>query len=167
MMLVEPLVHGGARQHWWKALLALSVALNLFFMIGALWIRVHAPAPVLRPEDRLAQMASELHLDPWQQKAFAHYSQTIRESMQAMHKATQPLIASAWSEVGKPGADEAKIMQLFDQGEAKRRIFVHDLTTTTLSFLATLSPEQRAQFVVLARQHPHPWSPGPQHAAAR
>jgi uncharacterized membrane protein len=167
MMLVEPLVHGGARQHWWKALLALSLALNLFFMIGALWIRIHAPPPVLTPEDRLAQMASELHLDPWQQKAFAHYSQTVRQSLQAMHKTTQPLIASAWSEMGKPGADEAKIMQLFDQGEEKRRIFVHDLTTTTLSFLATLSPEQRAQFVVLARQHPHPWSPGPQHAGAR
>ena len=167
MMLVEPLVHGGARQHWWKALLALSLALNLFFMIGALWIRIHAPPPVLTPEDRLAQMASELHLDPWQQRAFAHYSQTVRQSLQAMHKATQPLIASAWSEMGKPGADEAKIMQLFDQGEAERRIFVHDLTKTTLSFLATLSPEQRTQFVVLARQHPHPWSPGPQHAGAR
>lgn len=167
MMLVEPLVHGGVRQHWWKALLALSVALNLFFMIGALWIRVHAPAPVPTPEDRLAQMASELHLDPWQQKAFAHYSQTIRERLQAMHKATQPLIASAWSEVGKPGADEVKVMQLFDHAAAERRIFVHDLTTTTLSFLATLSPAQRAQFVELARQRPRPWSPGPDHAAAR
>jgi uncharacterized membrane protein len=167
MMLVEPLVHGGVRQHWWKALLALSVALNLFFMIGALWIRVHAPTPVLTPEDRLAQMASELHLDPWQQKAFAHYSQTIRERLQAMHKATQPLIASAWSEVGKPGADEAKVMQLFDHAAAERRIFVHDLTTTTLSFLATLSPAQRAQFVELARQRPRPWSPRSDHTAAR
>lgn len=148
-------------------MLALSLALNLFFVAGALWIRLHAPPTMLSPEDRLDQMASELNLNPQQKQAFASYSQTIRGRIRAMHSAVQPLIANAWSEVGKPEADEAKVMQLFDKAAEERRAFTRDLTTTTLGFLATLSPDQRAKFVQLAHQHPHPWSPPSGHDAAR
>jgi Spy/CpxP family protein refolding chaperone len=159
MMLAEPAARSGARQHLFKVLLALSLALNLFFVVGAMWIRIHAPAPMPTPEDRLEQMSGELGLDAEQKQAFAHYSQTMRQRLQAMHGAVQPLIGNAWSEVAKPHADEAKVMQLFDQAAEERRGFMRDLTTTTLSFLATLSPEQRAKFVQLAHQHPRPWSP--------
>ena len=159
MILAEPAAHGRARPYVWRALLALSLALNLFFVIGAVWIRVHAPAPMPSPADRLAQMGGELGLDPQQKDGFARYSQAMRERLQAMHGAVQPLIGSAWSEIGKPHADETKIMQIFDQAAQQRRNFAQDLTKTTLSFLATLSPEQRAKFVQLARQRPRPWSP--------
>jgi Spy/CpxP family protein refolding chaperone len=163
MMLAEAAVRGGVRQHWWKALLALSLAVNLFFIGGAVWIHVHPPAEMLSPEDRLGQMAGELNLDAHQRQAFAHYAQTMRERLKLMHQSVQPLIAGAWSEFGKPQADEAKVMQLFDQAAQQRRSFARDLTTTTLSFLETLSPEQRAQFVQLARQRPRPWSPPNDH----
>jgi uncharacterized membrane protein len=157
MMLAETAAHTATRQHLWKVLLALSLALNLFFVIGAAWIRIHAPMP--SPDDRLVQMAGELNLDSQQRAAFVHYSQTMRGLLQSMHNEVQPLIASAWSELGKPQADEATVMQLFDRASQQRRNFVRDITTTTLSFLATLSPEQRAQFMKLARQRPRPWSP--------
>jgi uncharacterized membrane protein len=167
MMLAEPAARGGARQHWWKALLALSLALNLFFVIGATWIRIRAPAPMPSPQDRLERMAGDLSLDPQQRQGFIKYSQAMRDRLQAMHEAVQPLIGNAWSEVGKPQADEAKVMQLFDRADQERRGFMRDLTTMTLSFLATLSPEQRAEFVQLARQRPRPWSPPPEHDGAR
>jgi Spy/CpxP family protein refolding chaperone len=83
----------------------------------------------------------------------------MRERLQSMHEAIKPLVSDAWSEVAKPGADETKVMQLLDQAGQKRRGFVHGLTTTTLSFLAALSPEQRRKFVELAHQRPRPWSP--------
>jgi Spy/CpxP family protein refolding chaperone len=159
MMLAEPAARGGVRPYLWKALLTLSLALNLFFVIGALWIRVHAPPPMPSAEDRLEQMAGALGLDSQQKQAFEQYSQTMRNRLQAMRDAVQPLIGNAWSEVGKPNADEAKVMQFFDQAAQERRGFMRDLTTTTLSFLATLSPEQRAKFVQLAHQRPRPWSP--------
>jgi Spy/CpxP family protein refolding chaperone len=149
----------GTRFNLVKALLALSLALNLFFVAGALWIRVHAPPPRINPEQRLEDMAGELGLDPQQKAAFAHYSQTMRERMQAMREAVRPLIANAWSEMAKPQADETKVMQLLDQAAQPRRQFVHDLTTTSLAFLATLSPEQRAKFVALIQRGPRPWSP--------
>jgi Spy/CpxP family protein refolding chaperone len=162
-MLAEPAARSGPRPHLWKVLLALSLALNLFFMVGALWIRIHAPAPLPSPEDRLQQMAGELNLNAEQKQDFAKYAQAMRERLQAMRSAIQPLIGDAWSEVGKPQADEAKVMQLFDKAAQERRGFVRDLTTTTLSFLATLTPEQRGKFVQLARQRPRPWSPPPDH----
>jgi Spy/CpxP family protein refolding chaperone len=167
MMLVEPAARSSTRRYLWRAVLALSLALNLCFVAGALWIRIHAPAPPASAEDRLERMAGELNLGPEQKQAFARYSQTMRERLQAMHGAVQPLIGNAWSEVGKPQADEAKVMQLFDQADQERRGFMRELTTTTLSFLATLSPEQRAKFVRLARQRPRPWSPPPDSGGAR
>ena len=149
----------GTRFHLLKALLALSLALNLFFVVGALWIRLHAPPSPISPEQRLEDMAAELRLNPQQKAAFAHYSQTMRERMQAMRDAVRPQVVNAWSEVAKPQADETKIMQLLDAAAQTRRHFVHDLTTTTLTFLATLSPEQRTKFVTLIHHGPRPWSP--------
>ncbi len=159
MTLAQITAHGSNRQHFLRVLLTLSLALNLFFVVGALWIRIHAPAPPITPEQRLQQMAGELGLDAQQKQVFARYSQTMRERLQAMHEAVRPLISQAWSEVSKPQADETKIMRLLDDAAQQRRDFVGQLTTTTLSFLGTLSPEQRRKFVELAHQRPRPWSP--------
>ena len=159
MTVVQAAAGRGTRFHLLKVLLALSVALNLFFVLGALWIRIHAPPPPISPEQRLENMAGELGLNPQQKAAFARYSQTLRERMQAMREAVRPQVANAWSEVAKPQADETKVMQLLDQAAQTRHHYVHDLTATTLAFLATLSAEQRAKFVTLIHQGPRPWSP--------
>lgn len=159
MTFLQTAAGRGTRFNLLKALLALSLALNLFFVAGALWIRIHAPPRPISPEQRLEHMASELRLDPQQKVAFAHYSQAMREHMQAMRDAVRPQIAKAWSEVAKPQADEIKVMQLLDEAAQTRHHYVHDLTATTLAYLATLSAEQRTKFVALMHQGPHPWSP--------
>jgi uncharacterized membrane protein len=157
--VVQAAAGRGTRFHLLKALLALSLALNLFFVVGALWIRIHAPPPPISPEQRLEDMAGKLGLNPQQKAALARYSQTMRERMQAMRDAVRPQVANAWSEVAKPQADETKVMQLLDQAAQTRHHYVHDLTATTLAFLATLSAEQRTKFVTLIHQGPRPWSP--------
>jgi uncharacterized membrane protein len=151
----------GARFNRLKALLALSLALNLFFVAGALWIRIHASPPPISPEQRLEQMSAELGLNPKQKTAFAQYSRAMREHMQAMRDAVRPQIAKAWSEVAKPQADEVRVMQLLDEAAQTRHRYVHDLTATTLAYLATLSADQRAKFVELMHKGPRPWSPPP------
>jgi uncharacterized membrane protein len=158
MTVVQEAAGRGARFNLFKALLALSLVLNLFFVVGALWIRIHPPPPPISSEQRLEGMAGELGLNPQQKAAFAGYSRAMRERVQAMRDAVRPQIANAWSEVVKPGADEVKVMQLLDEAAQTRRRYVHDLTTTTLTFLATLSPEQRTKFVALMHRGPHPWS---------
>jgi uncharacterized membrane protein len=153
----------GVRQHLLWAVLALSVALNLCFVAGALWIRMHEPMAPASPEERLQRIGAQLALAPQQKVEFDEYSQAVQERMRKMHEAVGPLVGSAWSELAKPDADAAKVLQLFDEAAQQRYGYRRELTLKTLSFLATLSPEQRARFVALARQRP--WDKRRQHAA--
>lgn len=135
------------------ALLTLSVVLNLCFVGGAVWTYFHAASPP-NLEARLRQMPTELGLDPQQKEAFDRYAGAIRSRIRQMHEAVEPLLGDAWSEIAKPDADEPRIMGLFAAAGDKRRSFQRDLTKETLSFLATLSPEQRLKFVEIARRRP-------------
>jgi Spy/CpxP family protein refolding chaperone len=144
----------GSRQQLLWVVLILSLALNFCFIAGALWIRLQgAPLP-MSPEERLQQIEPQLALDSQQKAAFDQYARTVRSRMQSMHEAIEPLVGKAWSELAKPDADDAKIMQLFDQTGEQRRAFRRELGTATFGFLAKLTPEQRAKFVELARQRP-------------
>jgi Spy/CpxP family protein refolding chaperone len=153
----------GSRQHLFWVILVLSLALNLCFIAGALWIRVQGPPLPTSPEERLQQIEPQLALDTQQKSAFDQYAQTVHSRIQSMHEAIEPLVGKAWSELAKPDADDAKIMQLFDQAGEQRRAFRRELGTATFAFLAKLSPEQRAKFVELARQRP--WAKRHQDAA--
>jgi Spy/CpxP family protein refolding chaperone len=147
-------LHPGSRRQLFWVILALSLALNLCFIAGALWIRVQGPPLPMSPEQRLQQIEPQLALNPQQKAAFDEYARTVRSGMQSMREAAEPLVANAWSELAKPDADEAKVMLLFDQAGDQRRGFRRELGTATFAFLAKLSPEQRAKFVELARQRP-------------
>ena len=155
---------GGTRQHLLWVALALSLALNLCFVAGALWIRFQGPPPPFSPEERLARVGSELALDPAQRQAFERYSDAVRTQMQQMHEAVEPLMSAARAELAKPDADEATVARLFDEAAQKRRGYQRELLSKTMSFLATLSPEQRARFVELFHQRPRSWEPRPQHS---
>jgi uncharacterized membrane protein len=145
---------GGGRQHLLWAVLALSVVLNLCFVAGALWIRMHEPMAPASPEERLQRIGAQLALDPQQKREFDDYSRAVQARMQLMREAVEPLIGNAWSELAKPDAGETKVLQLFDEAAQKRYELRRELTSKTLAFLATLSPEQRAKFVALARRRP-------------
>jgi Spy/CpxP family protein refolding chaperone len=108
----------------------------------------------MSPEQRLQQIEPQLALDPQQKAAFDQYARTVRLRMQSMREAIEPLDGNAWSELAKPDADQAKVMQLFEQAGEQRRAFRRELGTATFTFLAKLTPEQRAKFVELARQRP-------------
>lgn len=144
---------GSRRQLFWVVLI-LSLALNLCFIAGALWIRLQGPPLPMSPEERLQLIEPQLALDPQQKAAFDQYARIVRSRMQSMHEAIEPSVGKAWSELAKPDADEAKIMQLFDQAGEQRRAFRRELGTATFAFLTKLTPEQRAKFVELARQRP-------------
>ncbi len=161
MSLAQTAGRSMARRQLLWVVLAVSLALNLFFVAGALWIRLQQPLAPATPEERLQQMAGELNLDPQQRQAFAQYAQTMREELAQMRDSVRPLIGQAWSEVAKPRSDEGRVMQLLDQVAEQRRGFQQKLTAMTHSFLAQLSPEQRAKFIVLARHRPLPWHPPP------
>lgn len=135
-------------------LLVLSAVLNLCFVAGAVWRRTHEP---LRPVERIREVAGELNLTPQQRLAFDRYFRTMRARAQLMHAELDPIIADAWAEIAKPQPNQARISQLFDMAAQKRHDFARDATANTLSFLAALSPAQRAEFVTLLREHRQRW----------
>jgi len=149
---------GTARQHLLWVALTLSVVLNLCFVAGALWVHLEGPAPPISPEERLQRVGAGLALDPQQRQAFGRYSETVRTHMQQMREAVEPLLSAARAELAKPDADEATVERLFDEAAQTRRGFQRELLTTTMTFLATLSPEQRAKFIELF--HPRPRARG-------
>ena len=151
------------RRHALPVVLALSLALNLFFVAGAVWTHLHAPGAPATREQRFEQMAAALSLDRQQKAAFTQYTETMRTHIETMRETIRPLVHAAWSELAKPQADEAKVMQLLDRAGNIRHDALRELTATTLAFMRTLTPPQRTEFVKLAHQRPTPWSPEPGH----
>jgi len=148
---------GWRTQRLMLVLLVVSLALNLCFIAGAVWTRMRAPPTAA---ERFQQMGNELNLNAEQRERFQNYVRTMRTRSQSMREETEPLIAAAWADAAKPQPDEPKIARAFDQAADKRRAFQRDSTNDTLAFLATLSPEQRAKFVAIARERRGPWLPG-------
>ena len=135
-------------------LLILSAALNLCFIGGALWMRMHEP---VRGPMQAEQFAEALHLNAQQRAGFEQYFRVMRARAQLMRAELEPVIAQAWAEIAKPQPDQNQIEQDFAAAAAKRRAFAHDATQNTLTFLATLSPDQRQKFVQLLREHRAFW----------
>jgi uncharacterized membrane protein len=133
-------------QHLLRVALALSLVLNLCFIGGAVWIRMHAPPRHPGIARRFHQIESRLALD--------HYAASVEGSLRRMHRRIAPLIGEAWTAMAKPQTKAADVMPIFDQVRAARRGFEQDLTTDTLAFLARLSPVQRQKFVALVYRHP-------------
>lgn len=161
MTFASTATRGATRQHLLWVALALSLVLNLCFVAGALWARVQGPPTPINIEERLQRIGSELDLNPQQRQSFDHYSATVRAHLQQMREAVEPPMSAAWSEIAKPDADAATVMNYFDEAAQARRDFQHEMVATTLLFLATLSPDQRAKFVQLFHQHPRSWGQPP------
>jgi uncharacterized membrane protein len=145
------------RHHLLWVAVSLSLALNVFFLGGALWTRFHTPPPLTR-EERFDQVSSALALDPQQRQAFAQYSQAMHAWLEEMQGKSHPLFRAAWAEVSKPQADETKVMQLLDQAMQIRHAYLGKITSATIAFLKTLSPGQRSEFIKVAHQGPPPWA---------
>ena len=148
-------VAAGRGQHRSRLLIAvlvISLVLNLCFVAGAVWYRLHPPPASQTLAQRYQEIASQLDLDPQQRGAFDQYIAAMRSRIDQMRQETEPLMGAAWDELAKPQPDEARVKQLFDEAAERRRGFQRDATGQTLTLLATLSPTQRAKFVTLMRE---------------
>ncbi len=141
---------GWWRPRVWLAALAVSAALNLCFVAGAVWTRMHPPPSIPTWQERFREMRTELDLTPQQVAGFDHYLAAMRTRVETMHRQTEPLIAAAWQEMAKPGANPAQVQHLFAEAAEKRLGFQRDVATQTLNFLSLLAPTQRSKFIAIA-----------------
>jgi Spy/CpxP family protein refolding chaperone len=134
----------------WVAL-ALSLTLNVFFVAGLLWFQV-AGQPMHTPAERIAATASELNLTAEQRDDFQQFVHEVQEHSRHLRESNQPLIQQVWDELAKPQPDQALIARLVDEATDNRHTYQKEMATVLTQFLAVLSPEQRAQFVALAKR---------------
>jgi uncharacterized membrane protein len=133
-----------------SAVLAVSLVLNLLFVAGGVWSRVEEPA-ARGPDRRFERIGAQLSLDPAQRAAFDNFIAEMRGRGDKVQQQVGPLYRAAWDAAGKPAMDTAEVMRSFEAAFGERLRVNREATARMLDFLATLSPEQRARFVALAR----------------
>jgi hypothetical protein len=129
------------------ALLAVSVALNLCFVAGALWSRFNAPPAPVSASERFRKLEASLGLDDQQRVAYHAYVAATLARSARQRREIDPLLDAAWAEIAKPEPDNASLRQRFDEAATRWRGFQHEAVDATLALLARLSPEQREKFV--------------------
>jgi Spy/CpxP family protein refolding chaperone len=139
----------------WIAL-ALSLTLNICFVGGALWLRMHAAPGMLPPAERFRQLGEQLDLDKTQQAAFEQFLRTMRQNSHAFRESNEPVSTQIWSELAKPDPEQAAINQLIDKATENRRTYQKETSQALGSFMQSLTPEQRARLGELARRHHDP-----------
>jgi len=134
----------------WVAL-ALSLTLNVFFISGLVWSRLAGERP-MTPAERFQQTESELNLSADQRAAFATFIHEVRQRSRTLREHNMPLIQHVWEELAKPQPDQAAISRAVDEATENRRTYQREMTAALSTFLGTLSPAQREQFVELAKR---------------
>jgi uncharacterized membrane protein len=137
-------------------LLALSLALNIFFIGGAVWIKVTHHPPGMTLPQRVERISRELSLEPAQRTALEQFLRTVRQRGTRLRDANLPLIEEAWREMANPNPDTAVVDKAFAEVAENRRSFQQASLEALRGFLATLTPEQRTRFIELVRTRPKP-----------
>jgi len=152
--------HGLPRGRLIVAILAISLALNICVIAGALWNRANMPAPQTATK-RFHELEVSLNLNDRQRAAFEAYVAAARARNAKLRQDIDPLLDDAWAELGKPLPDEAVVMQRFSDASTRWRASQRETVEATLALLATLTPEQRAKFIAderdrrAAQRHRH------------
>jgi uncharacterized membrane protein len=142
----------GVRRRLVWAALAVSLAVNVFFVGTMVWLRMEGGPPA--PGQRLQEIAGDLHLSDDQREAFRHFAMEMHRNTIQLRESNQPLVQRVWEEIGRPQPDLDLVNQLVDQATANRHAYQKTMTGEVTRFLASLKPEQRAEFMNLAKT-PH------------
>jgi uncharacterized membrane protein len=134
----------------WVAL-ALSLTLNVFFISGLVWSRLAGERP-MTPAERFQETESELNLSANQREAFKEFIREVRQRSRTLREHNLPLIQNVWEELAKAQPDQAAISRSVDEATDNRRTYQREMTAALSTFLGSLSPAQREQFVELAKR---------------
>jgi uncharacterized membrane protein len=129
-----------------KVALALSLALNVFF-IGGL-----AYSKFVRPTPPLLRLGQELNLEPDQRKAFQGFVQVVRTKGAVLRDSNLALGRQIWDELSQPKPDPQKLTALFTEIANNRRDYQTAIGTALLPFLETLNMEQRQRFIEIGKR---------------
>jgi len=128
-----------------KVALALSLALNVFFIGGLVYSKF------VRPTPPLIALGRELNLAPDQRTAFQSFLQVVRSKGAALRENNLKISQQIWDELSQPKPDPQKLTALFAEYANNRRDYQTAVGTALLPFLETLSAEQRQRFIEISK----------------
>ena len=139
----------GNRLPW--VLFALSLALNVFFIGGALYYRATAEQLRNSSDDRIEALAEQLSLDESQRQGLL----TLREELGAMRRswreAREPRLEVMWQVLAEESYDRERMAELIAAGGEERVERLVTMGEMLHSYMASLKPEQREEFLELMR----------------
>jgi uncharacterized membrane protein len=145
---------GGRHRLLW-GVLTVSLVLNALMLGAFLWVRFHVDMPI-PPAQRMQAIAKELNLNEDQRDALQHFIVEMRQNTRHLRESNQPLIHGIWEEIAKPQPDLDLINRSIDQATENRHNYQRTMTSALTQFLATLSPEQRGEFINLTKKQNDP-----------
>lgn len=140
-------------------LLALSVALNAFFIGGHVYTRSLSHRLDGPAEARTSALVKKLELNDQQRTAFRDSRRAVGTKLRELRGDARPHVNKLWDEMTKAEPDEATI-----DGELKaigdmRLGFERSALASTRVFMKSLTPDQRREFAEFARER-FPGPPG-------
>lgn len=139
------------------ALLAVSLALNVFFVGGHVYGRYYAHefyrAGHWHRGERVRAGIERMNLSDEQRQAFRQMRKDVRERGRSLREANRDHRQALWREMAAESPDDQTIEGLLRSMADNRLAFQLEATRMARAFMAGLSPEQRAAFVEMARRH--------------
>ena len=131
-------------------LLAVSLALNLGLAAGALHFEAEAERLGASAEARFETITARLELTAVQREALLALRAMIEDRRGSMGGTRDQRRAALMAELAKPELDRAHLREVMDDSQDQRRAFFEGLMVDLHGFLATLTPEQRENFLAMA-----------------
>lgn len=154
----------------WKVLpwviLALSLGLNLFFVGGHVYGRHVAKEIVKKERPQLARYLErrkevrkrvraamrDLNLSKEQRREFRMMRRDLAQSGRELRRKNRAPMGRLWDEFETGAPDRTKVEKLLREMADNRYAFQLEATLKAAEFMASLSPEQRKKFAVIARE---------------
>ncbi len=133
-------------------LLAVSLTANVFLVAGALYTLYGEDDWRAEPSAHIDSVAERLGLSPEQRDGLLALREKARQGRKGSREGRESRRAAFIAELGKPAFDRAGVLALMEARSAKRRERIVDVAQNLHAYLATLSPEQRQEFLAMARE---------------
>ena len=138
---------GAMREKLPWILLAVSLALNLGFAVGAFHY-----AEIARPAGAAESLADRLALDAGQRAALDAFRDRARARRAERRADRGDWRRALIEELAKPQLQRAALDETLRQGMERRRAFFEETAVDLHGFIATLSPDQKADFLAMAEE---------------
>lgn len=133
-------------------LLALSLALNAFFVGGHFYTDARLERAEASAEERARLVAERLELDPAQEAAFRTMRSRIESARRNYAAASAEHTEAVWGELAEPEPDMDVVGERLDRVWNTRKTLLMTNLSAARDFMGHLARDQRREFISLSRQ---------------